>query len=217
MSRLQLFLYNLYSLFVCLRLFRLRVALRRPLLLHPSVRLRGVRRGSIEIGSGARLILGMPSSEGRSVARTELYMERGSRLVISGLVTMAAGTRVIVRKDATMEMEGGFFCNGDCIFESYDSILFGPDALMGWNVSITTSDGHDVFPLGGERKPQKAPVTIGRHVWVASNTIIGKGVTISDDCVVAQGSLVTKQFTEPHCLIGGVPAKILKTGIAWEG
>lgn len=217
MSIFRLFLFNLYSLFVCLRLFPLRLALRRPFLLHPSVRLRGVRRGTIEISRGARLILGMPGSEGRSMARTELYMERGSRLMINGLVTMAAGTRVILREGAKIEMKGKFFCNGDCIFESYDSILFGPDLLMGWNVSITTSDGHDVFPVGGSKKPRQAPVTIGRHVWVASNTIIGKGVTISDDCVVAQGSLVTKQFTEPHCLIGGVPAKILKTGIAWEG
>ena len=39
---------------------------------------------------------------------------------------------------------------------------------------------------------------------------------MASECVVAQGTLVTGKFSEEHCLIGGVPAKIIKRGYSWK-
>lgn len=49
----------------------------------------------------------------------------------------------------------------------------------------------------------EAPIKIGNHVWLGAYVKVGKGVCLPDDCVVAQSSLVTKQFNSPHTLIGG--------------
>lgn len=55
-----------------------------------------------------------------------------------------------------------------------------------------------------------APVKIGRNVIIGYRAIVLPGVTIGDYCNVGAGAVVTKSFP-PYCLIGGVPAKIIKT------
>jgi chloramphenicol O-acetyltransferase type B len=41
------------------------------------------------------------------------------------------------------------------------------------------------------------------------NVTVIPGVIIGDECVIATGSVVTKNI-EPRTLVGGVPAKVLK-------
>ena len=55
-----------------------------------------------------------------------------------------------------------------------------------------------------------APVTIGRNVIIGYRAVILPGVTIGDYCSIGAGAVVTKSFP-PYCVIGGVPAKIIKT------
>lgn len=53
------------------------------------------------------------------------------------------------------------------------------------------------------------PVRIGNNVWIGARVIILPGVTIGSNVVVASGAVVTKTFPS-NCIIGGVPAKIIK-------
>ena len=54
-----------------------------------------------------------------------------------------------------------------------------------------------------------SPVVIGNDVWIGANAVILPGVSIGDHTVVAAGAVVTKDVP-PHCLVAGVPAKIIK-------
>lgn len=54
-----------------------------------------------------------------------------------------------------------------------------------------------------------APVKIGRNVIIGYRAIILPGVTIGDYCTIGAGAVVTKSFP-PYCVIGGVPARIIK-------
>lgn len=53
------------------------------------------------------------------------------------------------------------------------------------------------------------PVVIGDDVWIGANSVILPGVTIGKHAVVAAGAVVTKDVPD-HCVVGGVPAKIIK-------
>jgi acetyltransferase-like isoleucine patch superfamily enzyme len=55
-----------------------------------------------------------------------------------------------------------------------------------------------------------APVKIGRNVIVGYRAVILPSVTIGDYCTIGAGAVVTKSFPS-YCVIGGVPAKLIKT------
>lgn len=56
-----------------------------------------------------------------------------------------------------------------------------------------------------------APVVIGNYCWLGMNSMVLPGVVLGDHTVVAAGSVVTKSFSEGHCVLAGVPAKVIKT------
>lgn len=53
-------------------------------------------------------------------------------------------------------------------------------------------------------------VFIGKNCWLGANVFIVPGVSLGEGCIVAGGSVVTKSFPS-LCVLGGNPAKILKT------
>lgn len=48
------------------------------------------------------------------------------------------------------------------------------------------------------------------NVWIDSNATITSGVTIGEWSVVAAGAVVTKDVP-PYSIVGGIPARVLKT------
>jgi acetyltransferase-like isoleucine patch superfamily enzyme len=57
---------------------------------------------------------------------------------------------------------------------------------------------------------KKDKTTIGSDVWIGANVSIMSGVTIGDGCVIAAGAVVTDDV-EPYSIVGGVPAKLIKS------
>lgn len=52
-------------------------------------------------------------------------------------------------------------------------------------------------------------VIINEDVWIGLNVTILSGVEIGRGCTLASGAVVTKSVP-PYCVIGGVPAKVIK-------
>jgi len=100
------------------------------------------------------------------------------------------------------------FINSGCHFQDQGGITIGDSSLIGHNVVLATIN-HDLDPRN-ERKNHYAPIHIGAHVWIGSNATVLPGVTIGDWAVVAAGAVVTKNVP-PYTVVGGVPAKVLKT------
>jgi acetyltransferase-like isoleucine patch superfamily enzyme len=55
-------------------------------------------------------------------------------------------------------------------------------------------------------------IRIGNNCWIGSKVTILDGVTIGDGCILAAGTVVTKSFPA-NSIIGGVPAKIIKSRV----
>ena len=53
-------------------------------------------------------------------------------------------------------------------------------------------------------------IKIGNNCWMGSKVTILDGVELGEGCIVAAGAVVNKSFP-PFSIIGGVPAKLLKT------
>lgn len=100
------------------------------------------------------------------------------------------------------------FINSGCHFQDQGGITIGDGSLIGHNVVLATIN-HDLNPKN-DRKNHYAPIKIGAHVWIGSNATVLPGVSIGDWAVVAAGAVVTKDVP-PYTVVGGLPAKVLKT------
>ncbi len=100
------------------------------------------------------------------------------------------------------------FINSGCHFQDQGGIEIGDGALIGHNVVLATIN-HDLNPKEN-RKNHYAAIKIGAHVWIGSNATVLPGVTIGDYAVVAAGAVVTRDVSA-MTVVGGVPARVLKT------
>lgn len=100
------------------------------------------------------------------------------------------------------------FINSGCHFQDQGGIVIGDNTLIGHNVVLATIN-HDLNPLNN-RKNHYAPINIASNVWIGANATVLPGVTIGEWAVIAAGAVVTKDVP-PYTVVGGVPAKVIKT------
>jgi len=95
-------------------------------------------------------------------------------------------------------------------------VIIGEDCMFANDIDIRTGDSHSVIDVKtGERLNHAGDVVISRHVWIAPHTVVLKGVDIGEDSIIATGSVVTKSC-EAGVIMGGNPAKVIKTDISWK-
>lgn len=87
-------------------------------------------------------------------------------------------------------------------------ISIGKDTWIANGVAIITAN-HDLEDL--EAHAEGKAVVIGKDCWIGSNAVILPGVTLGEHTVVGAGAVVTKSFEQGWCVLGGVPAKVIKT------
>lgn len=102
----------------------------------------------------------------------------------------------------------GVFINAGCRFQDQGGITIGDGTLIGHNCVMATLN-HDPDPAHrGNIHP--APIVIGKNVWIGANVTIIGNTTIGDGAIIAAGAVVTKDVP-PNTVVGGVPARIIKT------
>ena len=99
------------------------------------------------------------------------------------------------------------FINSGCHFQDQGGIYIGDDVLIGHNVVLATVN-HNLNPF--DRHNIYKPIIIGNRVWIGSGAVITQGVRIGDGAVIAAGAIVNRDVA-PNTVVGGVPARLLKT------
>lgn len=96
-------------------------------------------------------------------------------------------------------------------------IEIGQDCLFSSNIAVRTGDSHSLIQCDtGKRINQSKSISIGDHVWVGTNVTILKGTHVPRHSVVGACSLLCKEYTNPNCVLAGVPAKEVKCNINWK-
>ncbi len=96
------------------------------------------------------------------------------------------------------------------IGSSGGEIHIGNNVLIGPNVVIRAADhGIAKGKLINQQKHIGGVIIIEDDVWIGSNCVILKNVHLGKGCVIAAGSVVTKEVPA-NAIFGGVPAKFIK-------
>lgn len=97
-------------------------------------------------------------------------------------------------------------------FGAPGGIEIGNDVIMGSYVSFHSENHNfsDTTMLIREQGVTSKGIKIGNNVWVGAKVTFLDGCVIGNHCVVAAGAVVNGIFPD-NCVIGGVPAKIIKT------
>lgn len=106
--------------------------------------------------------------------------------------------------------------NYDCHIGCVNEITIGNDVLLASRVYISdhshgAPDYHDVDVPPSDRKVfSKGPVVIEDGVWIGEGACVLPGVRIGRHAIVGANAVVTRDVP-PYAIIGGVPARVLKT------
>ncbi|MDA8430925.1 MAG: DapH/DapD/GlmU-related protein [Geobacteraceae bacterium] len=156
-------------------------------------------------GSGLYLIGGIPLVMG------PLRLILGDDVSIHGKSTLI-GAKVFDNPTLTV---GSNSCLGyQLIIDVGRDVTIGKNVFIGDRVSILSYDGHPTKPeerhLPASRASSK-PIVIGDNVWISGNCVILKGVTIGENSVIANGSVVSAKVP-PNSLAFGNPARCFPLG-----
>nr|WP_211204390.1 DapH/DapD/GlmU-related protein [Thermovirga lienii] len=100
------------------------------------------------------------------------------------------------------------FQSPGCYFQcGKGHIYIGHGTYIRPNVGIITAN-HNPYNL--DEHLSAKDVVIGEKCWIGMNSVILPGVILGNQTIVAAGSVVTKSFPGGKCVIGGVPAKLIK-------
>ena len=137
----------------------------------------------------------------------------GSNVYFSGKSYIGFCTSV---RDCPELIIGDFtFIGNGCSLLTAHSVRIGNHCLIAGEVVIRDYDGHPInYSDRRNRKPISdvniGPVIIEDDVWVGYRATILKGTKVGARSIIAAESVITRDVP-PDCVVGGNPAKIIKT------
>lgn len=102
------------------------------------------------------------------------------------------------------------FINYDCIMLDGGYIRIGKHTLIGPHCQFYTPQHPMDYVERREEKETAYPITIGEDCWLGGNVVVCPGVTIGNRCIIAAGSVVTKDIPDDS-LAAGVPAVVKRS------
>ncbi|WP_312822775.1 DapH/DapD/GlmU-related protein [Epilithonimonas sp.] len=131
-----------------------------------------------------------------------------SEIVGEKLKNVALFTPIYLNYGKHLNIGKNVFINFDCTFLALGGIIIEDDVLIGPKVSLIT-ENHPLEPQLRKGLIGKS-ILIKRNAWIGANATILPGVTIGENAVVAAGAVVSKDVPD-NVVVGGIPAKIIKT------
>ncbi|MFS0774807.1 acyltransferase [Neobacillus sp. 3P2-tot-E-2] len=132
---------------------------------------------------------------------------------LSNLVGLYQRTIIVTRTSgAEIHIGNNVGISGATIY-ARKSIKIGDNTNIGGNAKILDNDFHplEIEARNADIKEKIAtkPIVIGKNCFIGCNTLILKGTTLGDGCVVGAGAVVSGKFEE-NSVIAGNPARVIK-------
>ena len=142
-----------------------------------------------------------PRSQERQAFLQQFFGSLGSHVIIKGNFNCDYGKNIYIGN--------GTIINCNVTILDTNRVEIGENVFIAPGVVISAA----THPLDAQRRVnryfQSHPIIVKDCAWIGANATILTGVTIGKNAVVAAGAVVTRDVPD-NCLVGGVPAKIIK-------
>jgi acetyltransferase-like isoleucine patch superfamily enzyme len=151
-----------------------------------------------------KLLVQMNNSSDPAEIRDLLRQITGSEIDES----VAVFTPLYINYGKHTKIGRNVFINFDCVFLDLGGITIEDNVLIAPKVSLL-SEGH---PVSANNRESLVPgrIHIRRNAWIGAGATILPGVTVGESAVVAAGAVVSRDVPA-NTIVGGVPAKIIKS------
>jgi len=162
-------------------------------------------RRYVDLGSGTIIkdncVIDGWGEEGLVIGRRS-SIGSGSILRVSGS-TAVRGKRIKIGENVGL--------SDYCHIQGGGGVEIGNDTICGPFVSFHP-ENHGIeaseVPIRKQASTYKG-ISVGRNCWIGAKSTLLDGCVVGDNCVVAAGSVVNRQF-DSNVIIGGVPARVLR-------
>jgi len=129
-----------------------------------------------------------------------LEMEKGAMVTLGSKVRVHSGSKIKVRSKGVLSIENDVHFNYNCILICRKKISIGEGTEFGPSVYIYDHD-HDYKRGLKNQFFRGEEIKIGKNCWIGANTIILKGTTIGDNCVVSAGCVLNGKYNNNSRII----------------
>ncbi|MBC7511692.1 MAG: acyltransferase [Ferruginibacter sp.] len=102
---------------------------------------------------------------------------------------------------------------------AFRSITIGNNFLASWDCQLFDTNFHFIEDTSNDTiDDTTGTIVIKDNVWFGNRVSILKNTFIPADCIIASGSVCNKDYSvtcEAGSVIGGVPAKFIKSGVRY--
>lgn len=107
-------------------------------------------------------------------------------------------------------LEEDVFINYNCIFLGGGLVQIGKHTRIGPHCQFYTPNHPIDYMERREAKEYARTITIGEDCWLGGNVTVIPGVTVGNRCIVAAGSVVTRDLPD-DTMVAGNPAVIKRS------
>ena len=181
------------------------------ILKHQHVKIKGISNikseGLLRIGVGY---------VGFSAKKDTTILNIRGELVIEGDYYIGRGCRFDIGDEAVVVIgRGGFInCNNKLII--MHGLRIGDNCIISWDCQFLDENFHSFSYEGQIPTNRRKSIEIGNNVWIGNGVKIYQGAIIPDGCVVAAHSVIRGEFKRQNVLIGGMPAREIKSNVKWK-
>jgi len=178
-------------------------------------------KGMVLVGKGARIV-----DAGKLTAGKGFIVEEYAEINCLSTQGITVGDKVTIGSYALIRPTGKYGGEIGAGLRVGNNSNIGPFAYIGCSGMITIGNNVMISPRVSiyaenhnfsrtdipmkEQGVTREEVIIEDDCWIAANSVILAGVTVGRGSIVSAGSVVTKDVP-PYSVVGGVPAKIIKT------
>ncbi|MBD0831217.1 acyltransferase [Aestuariibaculum sediminum] len=194
---------------ILLNFFYYKIFHQKKILVNKNVVIKGVKN----LYSNDFLEIGL-NNNGFTRKGEYTFLNLSGKLKFKGKYSIGRGCKIDVGKGAEVQIGSNGYINSNSKLIITNKLTIGDNCIISWDCQFLDNDFHEIRYLG-KKVDVNNEIFIGNNVWIGCGVKIYKGTYIPDGCVIASDSVVKGIFKEEKCLIGGYPAKVLKSNVEW--